>query len=199
MFLPLPNVLRFHSAACDGAAFVKQPATILTFTAEIGERSMLFQRQTLFSSLVTFMLWIARSTLLSMPPPLPTPTLFSHLRRAWVTLLSMLSQRHSCSQYGRSLQLAENNLCRWQLIEVKLYLYGVGCEAVPQWEDPLVSDNLDETVSNSSEIHVDSTEMRKASALRLQGHQKGKWTVCVCIDKVLTRCCFLQIVQSLKV
>lgn len=49
MFPPLAKVLYFHSAAHDKAVIVKQRTTILTFAAEIGEWSMLFQRQTSFT------------------------------------------------------------------------------------------------------------------------------------------------------
>lgn len=51
---------------------------------------------------------------------------------------------------------------------LKLYLYWVGSQAVPQREDALVSDNLWETVNHSSEMDVDSAEVGQPSTLRLQ-------------------------------
>lgn len=83
--------LSVFAAAHDEAVFVK---TYMTFAAEIGEWCMLFQSQTLFTLLVTLMLWNTHWTWLSML----LPAQFSPLRRVWVTFLSLTSQWHSWPQ-----------------------------------------------------------------------------------------------------
>lgn len=69
--------------------FVNQCTTIMTSAAETGEWSMLFQRQTLLTLFVLFMLWITHRTLLSIPHPRPhSPFRVGH----------GLHFCHSCSQ-----------------------------------------------------------------------------------------------------
>lgn len=60
-------------------------------------------------------------------------------------------------------------------VSVKPYLYCVGSEAVPQWEDALVFNNLNETVNHPSEMDVNSTVVGKAGTLRLIKDWKWKW------------------------
>lgn len=54
-----------------------------------------------------------------------------------------------------------------------MYLDHVGGDAIPQREDALVFDNLYETVSHSTEVDVDSTEMWEACALSLKQGERG--------------------------
>lgn len=55
-----------------------------------------------------------------------------------------------------------------------LYLDHVGRDAVPQGEDALVFDNLDEAVGHSAEMDVDSTQMWEVCALSLKQGERGK-------------------------
>ena len=48
------------------------------------------------------------------------------------------------------------------------YLYCVGGEAIPQRQDALVSNNLNETVNHSREMDIDSAKMWKTGILRLR-------------------------------
>lgn len=66
--------------------------------------------------------------------------------------------------------------CDKWIYQWKSYLYCVGCEAAPQWEDALVSHNLSETVYRSTEMDVYSTKMGKTGTLRLRRDWKWKRT-----------------------
>lgn len=76
---------------------------------------------------------------------------------------------------------------------VKAYLYCVGSEAIPQWEEALVPNDLYETVNHSTEMDVHTTKMWKTGTLRLRKDWKWKWTavnpqrVPMCVYKVITR------------
>lgn len=182
MFLPLGTVLHSHSSAHDTTAFVKQRVTILTFAVkqESGACCSTYR-------LCSPCLWRSCSELHAkhcLPCPSPTrssphPAVLSLPSKAGVTT----SCRHcvtQCPKHVPSLQLLlllrkiadrhsvyiTGRMCNDTL--VRLYLYCVGCEAVPQGEDALVSDNLWETVDHSREMDVDSAEVRQTSTLRLQ-------------------------------
>lgn len=49
-----------------------------------------------------------------------------------------------------------------------MYLYCVGGKAIPEGEDPPISDHLYETVCNATEMNINSTEMGKTSTLCLR-------------------------------
>lgn len=104
------------------------------------------------------------------PAPRPSLAFYSHTRK-WGRSYNSPSSQHHSWPWARALtpatltskgetvdrrsvhitgQMFDNTL-------VKLYLYWVCGQAVPQREDALVSDNLWETVNHSSEMDVDST------------------------------------------
>ena len=75
--------------------------------------------------------------------------------------------------------------CDKWMYQWKSYLYCVGCEAVPQREDALVSHNLYETVYRSTEMDVYSTKMGQTGTLRLR--RDWKWKVNQQSDKLINR------------
>lgn len=54
-----------------------------------------------------------------------------------------------------------------------MYLDHVGSDAIPKRENTLVFDDLYETVSHSTEMDVDSTEMWEVCALSLKQGDRG--------------------------
>lgn len=83
-----------------------------------------------------------------------TPELVPCFLLLWLSMKAV--DRHSIHMAG---QMFDHT--------VKLYLDRVGSQAVPQWEDAFVSHNLWETINHSSEMDVNSTEVRQPSTLCL--------------------------------